>query len=78
MHVVAERPYLYNGGFCCLAHGLVKISGCLPEEKRKKGKIKTCVKKYYCVNHLAFQGFEAVSAVADTALLWPDVITSTV
>ena len=59
MHRVAARPYLYNGGLCCLAHGLVKISGCLPEgknRKKKKGKIETCV-----IVSVQFKDFEAVS-----------------
>lgn len=45
MHHVAERPYLYNGGLCCLAHGLVKISGCLPKKKKERKKRKKERKK---------------------------------
>lgn len=29
------RSYLYNGGLGCLTHGLVKVSGCLPESKKR-------------------------------------------
>lgn len=71
--------------FAALHMGWLKfLAVFLEERRRKKRKMKIkikkkCVQKYYCMNNLLIVqrgGFEAAGAVADTALLWPDVISS--